>query len=138
VDAHRHVWQAPLRGLGVDMPMPRYFAEILGTALHAYTPADARLATLLGAVEALDAGVTTLFDWSNATLTPDHTDAVVEAFVAAGVRAVVAHTTPGDDARRLALPPSAGRVTGALAFSVASTATGRSSSRSYASAATWG
>src|SRR5690349_4269383 len=64
VDAHRHVWQAPLRGLGVDMPMSRYFAEILGTALHSYTPADAGLATLLGAVEALDAGVTTIFDYS--------------------------------------------------------------------------
>lgn len=114
VDGHRHVWQAPLRGLGVDMPMPRYFAEILGTALHSYTPADARLATLLGAVEALDAGVTTLFDYSNATRTPEHTDAVVEGFGAAGVRAVVAHTQPGPDARRLATT-AAGRVTGALA-----------------------
>lgn len=114
VDAHRHVWQAPLRGLGVDMPMSRYFPEILGAALHSYTPADARLATLLGAVEALDAGVTTIFDWSNATLTPAHTDAVVDAFEAAGVRAVVGHTgAPGPDAARLA--GRAGRVTGALA-----------------------
>jgi cytosine/adenosine deaminase-related metal-dependent hydrolase len=114
VDGHRHVWQAPLRGLGVDMPMPRYFAEILGTALPSYTPADAGTATLLGAVEALDAGVTTVFDYSNATLTPDHTDAVVEAFHAAGIRAVVAHTVPGADARRLA-SAATGRVTGALA-----------------------
>ncbi|GAA1033607.1 amidohydrolase family protein [Virgisporangium ochraceum] len=114
VDAHRHVWQAPLRGLGADMAMPRYFAEILGAALHSYTPAEARLATLLGAVEALDAGVTTLFDWSNATTRgPDHTDAVLDAFEAAGVRAVVGHTDPGDDARRLA--SRHGRVTGALA-----------------------
>jgi 5-methylthioadenosine/S-adenosylhomocysteine deaminase len=115
VDAHRHVWQAPLRGLGADMPMSRYFPEILGTALRSYTPADARLATLLGAAEALDAGVTTIFDWSNATLSPEHTDAVVDAFGAAGGRAVVAHTaSPGEDARRLA-EAGTGRVTGALA-----------------------
>jgi 5-methylthioadenosine/S-adenosylhomocysteine deaminase len=114
VDAHRHTWQAKLRGLGVDMPMGRYFPEILGAALHSYTPEDARRATLLGAVEALDAGVTTIFDWSNATLTPDHTDAVVDAFEAAGGRAVVAHTgAPGPDAARLA--GRTGRVTGALA-----------------------
>ena len=114
VDAHRHVWQAPLRGLGADLPMTRYFPEILGAALHSYTPADARLATLLGAAEALDAGVTTIFDWSNATLTPGHTDAVVEAFGAVGGRAVVAHTaSPSEDARRLAA--SGGRVAGALA-----------------------
>jgi 5-methylthioadenosine/S-adenosylhomocysteine deaminase len=125
VDAHRHVWQAPLRGLGADMPMSRYFPEILGTALHSLTPAGARLATLLGAVEALDAGVTTIFDWSNTTaLGPAHTDAVVDAFDAAGGRAVVAHaSSPGEDARRLARAgtPGAsggvagGRVTGALA-----------------------
>lgn len=120
VDAHRHVWQAPLRGLGADMPMSRYFPEILGTALRSYTPAGARLATLLGAAEALDAGVTTIFDWSNATLTPEHTDAVVDAFGAAGGRAVVAHTTsPSGDARRLVEAGAGrvtdGRVTGALA-----------------------
>lgn len=114
VDAHRHVWQAPLRGLGVDMAMPRYFAEILGAALSSYTPADAGVATLLGAVEALDAGVTTIFDWSNATLTPAHTAAVVGAFEAAGGRAVVAHSQTGGDARQLAAV-GAGRVTGALA-----------------------
>src|SRR4051794_15274634 len=54
VDAHRHVWQAPLRGIGADMPMSRYFPVVLGEALHGYTAADAGLATLLGAVEALD------------------------------------------------------------------------------------
>ena len=41
VDAHRHVWQAPLRGTGADMPMSRYFAEVLGAALPALHPADA-------------------------------------------------------------------------------------------------
>ncbi|MFI6782796.1 amidohydrolase family protein [Micromonospora sp. NPDC050276] len=116
VDAHRHVWQAPLRGLGVDMPMSRYLPEVLGAALPGYTAADAGRATLLGAVEALDAGVTTVFDWSNATLTPAHTDAVVDAFERSGIRAVVGHGNAVDEADVRRLAARTGRVTGALAI----------------------
>ncbi|GAA3391326.1 amidohydrolase family protein [Cryptosporangium minutisporangium] len=116
VDGHRHVWQAPLRGIGADMTLADYFRTVLGRALSAYRPEDAHAAALLGAAEALDAGVTTLFDWSNTLVTAEHTDAVVDAFTVAGVRAVVASGSPDreDDARRLA--KSTGRVTGALAI----------------------
>jgi cytosine/adenosine deaminase-related metal-dependent hydrolase len=115
VDSHRHVWQAPLRGTGADMTLPDYLTAVLGRALDAYGPAEAHLATLLGAAEALDAGITTVFDWSNTTRTPEHTDAVLDAYAAAGIRAVVGHTNPDDerDVRRLA--DLRGRVTGALA-----------------------
>jgi 5-methylthioadenosine/S-adenosylhomocysteine deaminase len=116
VDGHRHVWQAPLRGIGADMTLPDYFAAVLGQALNAYGPREVHLATLLGAAEALNAGITTVFDWSNATRTPEHTDAVLDAYTSAGIRAVVAHGNPDDerDVRRLAA--LRGRVTGALAI----------------------
>lgn len=116
VDGHRHVWQAPLRGIGADMTLPDYFAAVLGTALNAYGPHEVHLATLLGAAEALNAGITTVFDWSNATRTPEHTDAVLDAYATAGIRAIVAHGNPHDqrDVRRLA--DLRGRVTGALAI----------------------
>ena len=116
VDGHRHVWQAPLRGIGADMTLPDYFAAVLGRALAACGPAEAHRATLLGAAEALDAGITTVFDYSNTTRTPEHTDAVLDAYAAAGIRAVVAHTNPDDerDVRRVAA--LSGRVTGALAI----------------------
>ncbi|WP_433385234.1 amidohydrolase family protein [Dactylosporangium sp. CA-152071] len=110
VDAHRHVWQAPLRGSGADMPMSRYFVEVLGAALAAMSPADAGRATLLGARAALDAGVTTVFDYSNATHSPEHTDAVVEAFETSGIRAVVGFCDPASLGR------ATGRVTGALSI----------------------
>jgi cytosine/adenosine deaminase-related metal-dependent hydrolase len=116
VDGHRHVWQAPLRGIGADMTLPDYLDAVLGRALETYGPREAHLATQLGAAEALDAGITTVFDWSNATRTPEHTDAVLDAYATAGIRAVVAHTNPDDeqDVRRLAA--LRGRVTGALAI----------------------
>ncbi len=116
VDGHRHVWQAPLRGIGANMTLPDYLDAVLGRALNTYGPGEVHLATLLGAAEALNAGITTVFDWSNATRTPEHTDAVLDAYTTAGIRAVVAHTNPDDerDVRRLA--SLRGRVTGALAI----------------------
>jgi len=116
VDGHRHVWQAPLRGIGADMTLSEYLTAVLGRALNSYGPRDVYHAVLLGAAEALNAGITTVFDWSNATLTPQHTDAVLEAYTTSGIRAVVAHGNPDDkrDVQRLAALH--GRVTGALAI----------------------
>ncbi|MEV6304377.1 amidohydrolase family protein [Actinoplanes sp. NPDC051861] len=116
VDGHRHVWQAPLRGVGADMTLNDYFEAVLGRALAALTPQDARRATLLGAAEALDAGITTVFDWCNATRSPEHTDAVLDAYAEAGIRAVVAHTRPEDTADMERVAALRGRVTGALAI----------------------
>ncbi|HTJ35274.1 MAG TPA: amidohydrolase family protein [Dactylosporangium sp.] len=116
VDGHRHVWQAPLRGIGADMTLPDYFVAVLGRALDAYTPADAHLATLLGAAEALDAGITTVFDWCNAAKTPEHLDAVLDAYATAGIRAVVAHAGPGQETDAEALAGLRGRVRGGLAI----------------------
>jgi cytosine/adenosine deaminase-related metal-dependent hydrolase len=115
VDGHRHVWQAPLRGIGVDLTLGEYLEVVLDRALFGYRPEDARLACLLGAVEALDAGITTVFDWSNCLRTPAHTDAVVEAYREAGVRAVVAHGNASDQADVRRLAALTGTVTGAVA-----------------------
>ena len=115
VDGHRHVWQAPLRGIGADLTLGEYMEVVLGRALSGCRPEDVGLASLLGAVEALDAGITTVFDWSNGLRTPEYTDAVVDAYRQAGIRAVVAHGNPGEpaDVRRLAA--LTGTVTGAVA-----------------------
>ncbi len=94
IDTHRHVWQAPLRGVGANMDMPGYFSVVLGRALSGYRPDDAHFATMLGAAEALDAGVTTLFDWSNVTRTSADLDAVASAYHDMGARAVVAQENP--------------------------------------------
>ena len=62
------------------MSLGDYLNVVLGQIAPRYQPADMRLATLLGAAEALDAGVTTMFDWNNATLSPEHADAALDGF----------------------------------------------------------
>src|SRR5690348_16396343 len=58
VDTHRHVVQAALRGVAPDMPLREYFTAVLGRIAETYTEQDTRDSILLGAAEALNAGIT--------------------------------------------------------------------------------
>lgn len=100
VDSHRHTWQTQLRGLAVDCTAPQYRTVIRHRFGPAYRPDDVYAGTLLGALEALDCGVTTLVDWAHIMNTPEHADASVAALTDAGIRAVFAYGTPnGEDAQ---------------------------------------
>lgn len=60
-------------------------------------PEDDWIANYSGALEALDAGVTTLLDWTMIE-SPDHTDQLIAGLKEAGIRAVFAFGTSGDAA----------------------------------------
>jgi 5-methylthioadenosine/S-adenosylhomocysteine deaminase len=91
VDTHRHTWQAPWRNIAADWTLAHYF-----TGLHAglsghYRPQDTYSGNLLGTLEALDSGITTLLDWSHNLNTPDHADGAVAGLLESGARVVFAH-----------------------------------------------
>lgn len=94
VDTHRHVWEAVIRNAGADWSLQTYLNHLyfggLGGTLR---PEDVYIGNLLGALEALDAGITTLLDWSMIN-SPDHGDEMVRALQEAGIRGVFAHGTP--------------------------------------------
>jgi len=94
VDTHRHTWQTAVRHQYADADALLYFAEMLGPVGAGYRPDDVYAGNLLGALSALDAGVTTLVDWSHVQNTPDHADAAVRALAESGIRAVFAHGWP--------------------------------------------
>src|ERR1700753_3354640 len=91
VDTHRHLWQTQLRGLAADWTLNPYTGTILGQVGPAVTPDDTYAGNLLGALEGLDAGITTMVDWSHALNTPAHADAAYDALADSGARAVLAH-----------------------------------------------
>ena len=64
VDTHRHTWEASIRGVAPDATLDDYFVDILDTFAPLYTPEDVYAANLAGALECLNAGITTLVDWS--------------------------------------------------------------------------
>ncbi|MGW7576998.1 amidohydrolase family protein [Streptomyces sp. NPDC054765] len=103
VDTHRHMWQAVLRGSGADQTLDQYFATVLHTLAPRLTADDLHTGNLLSALGALDAGVTTVQDISNAAKpTEEHTDALLDALTDSGLRSVFAygHGT-AQDARRV-------------------------------------
>ncbi|MEU5880350.1 amidohydrolase family protein [Spirillospora sp. NPDC047279] len=95
VDTHRHTWQAGIRAIHADSTLPAYLERIMYGLAPRYRPDDVRTGVLAGALECLDAGITTVLDWSHIQFTPAHTDANVEALKAAGIRAVFGYAYGG-------------------------------------------
>jgi cytosine/adenosine deaminase-related metal-dependent hydrolase len=97
VDSHRHIWEGLLRNIGTDVPLEgraSYISHVLHKLAPAYRPEDAYVGDLLSALGAIDAGITTLLDWSHIQGSPAHTDAVVQALRDSGMRAVFAYGFP--------------------------------------------
>ncbi|MFG1667579.1 amidohydrolase family protein [Streptomyces sp. Y7] len=117
VDTHRHTWEASIRNVAPDATLDDYFVDILDTFAPLYTPEDVYAANLAGALECLNAGITTLVDWSHINNTPEHPDAAIRALAESGIRAQYAYGSantsladywfeskiaiPGDDVRRI-------------------------------------
>lgn len=94
VDTHRHVWQSVLRSAAIDVDLAGYRAVVQHRFGARYRPADLRLANLLGALECLDAGITTVQDFSHIQYSPEHTDAAVEGLRESGIRALFGYGYP--------------------------------------------
>jgi cytosine/adenosine deaminase-related metal-dependent hydrolase len=94
IDTHRHLWEGILRNISVDGILANYFPDVLGVLAPVYRPQDAYAGDLISALGAIDAGVTTLLDWSHIQNTPEHADAVIRALQESGIRAVFAYGNP--------------------------------------------
>ncbi|MGC5307822.1 amidohydrolase family protein [Micromonospora zamorensis] len=91
VDTHRHMWQTAMRGYGADWTLTQYFVWYYLESGKLFRPEDVYAGNLLGAIEAIDAGVTTTVDWSHGLQTPEHADAAVDALEAVDGRFVLAY-----------------------------------------------
>lgn len=88
IDTHRHTWQTQLRAICADWTLVDYLFGIRFGICPAYLPEDVYLGNRLGALDALNSGVTTILDFSHCNNTPDHADAAISGLVDAGIRAV--------------------------------------------------
>ena len=90
IDTHRHMWQGALRNILPNGLLSDYVRDILMTARPVMRPEDVRIGDLVTSLGAMNAGVTTLLDWSHIGNSPEHTDAAIDGLRTAGVRAVYA------------------------------------------------
>jgi 5-methylthioadenosine/S-adenosylhomocysteine deaminase len=91
VDGHRHTWQTALRGILADGNVIDYLRGFRLQMATLYRPEDMYAANYAGALDALDAGVTTLVDYCHNILTPDYAHASVQGLRDAGIRALYGH-----------------------------------------------
>jgi 5-methylthioadenosine/S-adenosylhomocysteine deaminase len=94
VDTHRHTWETSIRTSAPDYTLGAYFGAILDKFAPKYRPDDVYAGNLWGSLECLNAGITTLVDWSHIMNTPDHADEAVRGLRDAGLRAVFAFGFP--------------------------------------------
>ncbi len=134
VDTHRHTWETAIRNSAPNATLDDYFVEILDTFAPLYRPEDVYSSNLAGTLECLNAGITTLVDWSHINNTPEHADAAIQGLKETGIRAQYAYGSantslekywffsaeaiPGDDVRRVRsthIPGDDGLITMGLA-----------------------
>jgi 5-methylthioadenosine/S-adenosylhomocysteine deaminase len=90
VDTHRHAWQGALRNVLPNGLLSDYTRDITGTARSLFRPEDAYIGDLVTSLGAINAGVTTMLDWSHIGNSPEHTDAAIQGLRESGIRGVYA------------------------------------------------
>jgi cytosine/adenosine deaminase-related metal-dependent hydrolase len=92
VDTHRHVWESLFRNVGDGSGSEATVsADVYGP--H-HQPEDVYAATLIGLLGAVEAGITTVVDWSDISLENAYTDAALQAHADAGLRTVFVSAIP--------------------------------------------
>lgn len=95
VDTHRHVWQGAISGLTPQMTGAGYGPAVLTGISRRYTAHDVYAGTLWGALQALDAGITTIGDWAHNLQSPAHADADLQGLQESGIRGYFFYGGPG-------------------------------------------
>jgi cytosine/adenosine deaminase-related metal-dependent hydrolase len=94
VDTHRHTWETSIRTSAPDYTLGAYFGAILDKFAPNYRADDVYAGNLWGSLECLNAGITTLVDWSHIMNTPDHADEAVRGLRESRIRSVFAFGFP--------------------------------------------
>ncbi|VWC75854.1 amidohydrolase [Burkholderia aenigmatica] len=97
VNAHMHTWQTALRGVAANWTLPTYFRSVHAGLATLFNPDDLYIGTLVGALNQLNLGTTTLGDWCHNNPTPEHTDRAIDGLLESGIRAVYFHGSPKPD-----------------------------------------
>lgn len=84
VDSHLHLWSS--LGRNFVNSASDFYAAKARTAEH-YTPDDFYRSVMLGLTQCIDAGITTVHNWSHNTRSPEHAEAELRAHLRAGLRA---------------------------------------------------
>jgi 5-methylthioadenosine/S-adenosylhomocysteine deaminase len=91
VNTHTHLFQTLLRGVYEERPLATYLDYIYRSGVE-LTREDCRVSAVLGSIEAIRAGTTTIADHHFLNRVPELAEGTIDGMLAAGVRGVLART----------------------------------------------
>jgi 5-methylthioadenosine/S-adenosylhomocysteine deaminase len=95
VDTHRHVWQGAIGAFTPQMTGAGYGPAVLNGISTRYEPEDIYAGALWGALQALDAGITTIADWAHNLRSAEHVNANLRGLQESGIRGYFLYGGPG-------------------------------------------
>jgi 5-methylthioadenosine/S-adenosylhomocysteine deaminase len=105
INTHCHLFQTFMRGLGKDLPFIQWMTNSVRLMMPNLDEESIYLAAMVGCMESIRSGVTTLVDFMYAHVKPHYADHVLRAFDDCGIRGVLARgmtdvdRLPGSPAR---------------------------------------
>ncbi|HEV3011630.1 MAG TPA: amidohydrolase family protein [Burkholderiales bacterium] len=90
VNAHLHTFQAAMRGFGTEWTAPEYFRHQAGNLSTRYAPEDNYLGNLLGALNQIHHGVTSVLDFCHNLKSREQAERSIDGLEESGIRAVFA------------------------------------------------
>ncbi len=95
VDTHRHVWQGAILAFTPQVTGAGYDPQVLAGIAPKHTAQDIYAGTLWGALQALDAGITTIADWAHNLQSAEHANGNLRGLRESGIRGYFLYGGPG-------------------------------------------
>jgi 5-methylthioadenosine/S-adenosylhomocysteine deaminase len=89
VDTHTHLYQTLLKGLGDDLPLMEWLDACTLPSIPHLTPRMCYVAAVLGCIESLRSGCTTIFDYMIDHPDTEVYDGILQAFEDVGIQGVI-------------------------------------------------
>lgn len=89
INTHAHLFQTFMRGIGKDLPLIAWLKKAVRPVTPHMNADDCYLAALVGCIEAVRSGTTTILDFMYINSKPELHNAVAQAFTDIGMRAVL-------------------------------------------------
>ena len=93
INAHLHTWQTALKLVGSEWVSPDYHKNMHANMATKFTAEDTYVGNLFGALNQIDNGTTTIFDWCHNLRDLEMAERAVDGLEEAEIRAVFGHGT---------------------------------------------
>lgn len=88
INTHNHLFQTLLKGLGDDMVLKDWLATMTFPAARFLTPEDCYYGAMLGCMEGIHSGITTMVDYMYPHAVPGLSDGVIKAYKELRIRGI--------------------------------------------------